>query len=240
MVLSTSDNSFYYPASSVLILAEEDAWMDNGQENYWLAETGKTTGQGFTLKVDTCTRLIAGCQIKNLGKGVQTGRATKEFRVSGSIDENGPWEILVEDQLIDTSSGQPASLLNFTFEEPVEIQFIKFDLVNYWGYGGALQYFAAILATSKASTKTAIMNLELILLFLQSSATSQNGQNGLAAANLREGEGELQSVITSVRWWVSSRDALKTIAQKVITEVSFSSLFKFSSLLKYQFIARST
>ena len=101
------------------------------------------------------------------------------------MDENGPWVTLVEDQLSDTSNGQPASLLSFTLEEVVEIQFIKFDLISYWGTdGGGLQYFAAIPATSKASTMTTIMNLESILLFLQLSATSQSGQNGLAAANL--------------------------------------------------------
>ena len=35
-------------------------------------------------------------------------------------------------------------VLNFTFEKAVEIQFIKFDLISYWGdWGGGLQYFAA-------------------------------------------------------------------------------------------------
>ena len=51
----------------------------------------------------------------------------------------------------DTRS-KPASLLNFTFEKPMEIQFIKFDLVSYWGnFGGGLQYFAPIPATRKGN-----------------------------------------------------------------------------------------
>ena len=67
------------------------------------------------------------------------------------MNENGPWETLVEDQLVDTR-GIAASLLDFTFDKPVEIQFIKFDLISYWGpYGGGLQYFAAIPATSKTN-----------------------------------------------------------------------------------------
>ena len=100
--------------------------------------------------MDTCTRSIAGCQIKNLGEGlIRDGRASREFRVSGSLNESGPWQTLLEDQLVDTS-GIAASLLNFTFEEPGEVQFLKFDLISYWGkYGGGLQYFAAIPATSK-------------------------------------------------------------------------------------------
>ena len=64
------------------------------------------------------------------------------------MNENGPWKTLVEDQLIDTRF-KAASLLNFTFDQPVEIQFLKFDLVSYWGDGGGLQYFAAIPATRK-------------------------------------------------------------------------------------------
>ena len=140
-----------FPASSVLILGEEDGWLDNNyiERNYWMAENGKTTGQGFTVKLDDCARMIAGCQIKNLGKG-SWGRGTKDFKVSSSTNENGPWETLVEDQLVDTIWGKFASLLNFPFEKPVEIQFLKFELISYWGgVGGGLQYFAAILAKSK-------------------------------------------------------------------------------------------
>ena len=84
----------------------------------------------FTLKVDTCKRLISGCQIKNKGKGDFSSYATKDFRVSVSMHENGPWDTLVEERLVDTR-GKAASLLNFTFEKPVETQFIKFDLVSY-------------------------------------------------------------------------------------------------------------
>jgi len=153
VVRSTSINSAY-PASSVLILAEENAEIGNGKYNFWLAEYGKTTGQGLTLRVDDCPRLIAGCQIKNLGKGGYNW-ATKDFKISGSQNKNGPWETLVEDKLVDTSRGQSASLLNFTFEEPVEIQFLKFDLVSYWGgSGGGLQYFGAIPATSGPLAET--------------------------------------------------------------------------------------
>ena len=148
VVQSTAYNS-NYPASSVLILGEEAAVLGNGKTNYWLAEEGKTTGQGFTLKLDTCARLIAGCQIKNTGKKVWYDFATKGFKISGSMIKNGPWETLVEDQLVETSWGEAAPLLNFTFDKPVEIQFIMFDLISYWGDGGGLQYFAAIPATSK-------------------------------------------------------------------------------------------
>ena len=145
MVQSTAYSSSF-PASNVLILGELDAQVGNGKYNYWLAEGRNTTGQGFTLRLDDCTRLIAGCQIKNTGKG-SWNYGTKDFKVSSSTNENGPWETLVEDQL-PYKSDVAAPLLNFTFDEPVEMQFIKFDLVSYWtSYGGGLQFFAAIPAT---------------------------------------------------------------------------------------------
>jgi len=155
IVQSTAFSSLY-AASHVLILAEVDAGDANGVTNFWLAEDGKTTGQGFTLKVGDCKMLIAGCQIKNKGKEFISGVwnnwwSTKEFRVSGSMNENGPWETLLEDQLVDTTfsgGNYPASLRNFTFEDPVEIQFLKFDLISFWGSaaGGGIQYFAPIFA----------------------------------------------------------------------------------------------
>ena len=150
VVQSTAHSSGKFPASNVLILGEKDALV-NGKYNYWLAEARKTEGQGFTLKLDNCARMIAGCQIKNIrGPHVPCcNQATKGFKVSGSKNETGPWEILVEDELINRGN-KPASLVNFTFVEPVEIQYIKFDLVSYWSpNGGGLQYFAAIPATSK-------------------------------------------------------------------------------------------
>ena len=148
-VVHRNDITAQHPAESVLILGEEDVRMDNGKYNYW--ET-KTIGQGFVLRIDYCKRLIVGCKIKNKGKGGpgdSSNWATDEFRVSGSVNETGPWKTLVESHLADTR-GVNAPLVNFTFVEPVEIQYIKFELVSFWGdRGGGLQYFAAIPATSK-------------------------------------------------------------------------------------------
>ena len=131
-------------------MGEEDAYFKGGKYNYWLAETRKTTGQGFVIKLDICKRRIGGIQLKNKGKGINNNWASREFRVSGSLDKkNGTWEVLVQGQLNYTVN-QPASLVNYTFEEPVEIQFLKFELVSYWGdMGGGLQYFAAIPAKER-------------------------------------------------------------------------------------------
>ena len=117
------------------------------------------------IKVDNGQRLISGCRIKNKGFGI---RATKEFRVSGSLNESGPWRILLEDELADTRNKYYPDLVNFTFEQPVEIQFLQFELISYWGDdGGALQYFAAIHVRSKLYFISAEENHYLLLLSLK-------------------------------------------------------------------------
>ena len=54
--------------------------------------------------------------------------------------DNGPWETLLEGELADTIQ-KPVSLLNFTFAQPAEVLFLKFDLVSCWGTLEGLQYF---------------------------------------------------------------------------------------------------
>ena len=144
-------HSSWSPASSVYILAEEDGTIPDvspRRTNYWAAEPGKTTGQGFTLRVDYCPRMIAGLQIKNARNNYEW--STDEFKVSSSLNEKGPWKTLLESHLTDSTGGQAAPLLNFTFEQPEELQYLKFELISYWPpRGGGLQYFAAIPVTSE-------------------------------------------------------------------------------------------
>ena len=134
-----------WPASSVLILGETDGYMnDLAKYNYWIMRS-RSTDESLILKVDSCKRKIKGIKIKNIGKGTNNAYNTKDFRVSGSLKENGPWTNLLEAQLIDTTGGKPASLITFNFAKTVEFQFLRFELISYWGSsGGGLQYFAAI------------------------------------------------------------------------------------------------
>ena len=134
-----------FQAKNVLVDSEEDIMDAQGNYNYWLAESRKKDGQGFTIKEDNCPRTIAGCYIRNTGRGAP-GTSTKDFTVSGSLNKDGPWVILAEDHLAYAES-KPATLRELKFDEAVEVQFLKFDLVSYWGNGGGLQYFAAILTT---------------------------------------------------------------------------------------------
>ena len=60
----------------------------------WRGATGKQ--QGFTIKVDSCARLIAGVQIKNKGTNEDGGLyqwSTKGFKVSVSNKTDGSWQV---------------------------------------------------------------------------------------------------------------------------------------------------
>ena len=95
-----------HPASNVLVWGEHGQW---GNDKFWLAK--KEIGEGFTIKVDNCERMVEGCQIKNMGKGASKNRATKDFLVSGSIHENGTWQTLVQEDSIGVSSAVSAVLI---------------------------------------------------------------------------------------------------------------------------------
>ena len=145
MVFGT-EFDYRFHAKNVLVDSEEDSMDAKDNYNYWLAESYEKDGQGFTIKVDNCPRKIAGCYIRNTGRGA-AGTSTKDFTVSGSLNKDGPWVILAEDRLAYYSGSKPATLRELKFDEAVKVQFLKFDLVSFWGRGGGLQYFAAIPTT---------------------------------------------------------------------------------------------
>ena len=93
-VVQSTSYSAQNPATSVLVLEEKEARWENGTHKLWAAEHQKTEGQGFTIKVDNCPQVIAGCQIKNVARGSFSARGTKGFHISGALDEKGPWKPL--------------------------------------------------------------------------------------------------------------------------------------------------
>jgi len=59
-VIQGTQANWQYPAKNVLFLGEEDIFFyANRTSNHWLAENYEKTGQGFTIRVDTCARLVS-------------------------------------------------------------------------------------------------------------------------------------------------------------------------------------
>ena len=141
-----------YPATSVLVRHEQDGYQvgTSGAASYWITKSKNPIGQGIKIKLDNCPRWITGCQIQNTGKGTKSPPAstwvsTREFNISGSLSENGPWKTLVQAEFDNMENNINPALQNFTFDQPEQIQYLKFEPISKWGsHYAALQYLAAI------------------------------------------------------------------------------------------------
>ena len=122
-----------------------EAWpkpIDSNPSNFWLAEGGKIgKDQGFVMDLG-CSMTAFGVRLRNTRNAFIGDRGTKKFRVLGSIKENGPWEELLVATIEDSRSQDPPPLQHLLFDNTVVISFVKFELLEYWGSGGGLQYFA--------------------------------------------------------------------------------------------------
>ena len=133
----------WYPASHVLLLETDQS------SNYWLAENGrKGADTNFVISLG-CRKTVVGVNLRNTHNNGNWDRSAKEFKILGSINENGPWEELLQESLEDSRSQNPPPVLQFIFANSASVEFIQFQLLDFWGnYGGGLQYLGIISATT--------------------------------------------------------------------------------------------
>ena len=65
-------------------------------------------------------------------------------RLSTGETESGPWTQVLDKELEDSQQQQdddPSRLQMIALDKETEAQFVKFDLISWWGRGGGLQYF---------------------------------------------------------------------------------------------------
>ena len=137
---SESDRCDVYPASNILSLDVDQYDSSSGSANYWLTEEGKTgEEQGFIMNLG-CIKTVTGVSLKNTH--TYRNRSTKKFRILGSATKSGPWQELLVADLKDTRHRKPPPLQQLIFANSAVVSFIKFELLEYYGYGGGLQYFA--------------------------------------------------------------------------------------------------
>ena len=68
------------------VLSDEEEVSNQQEANFWLAENGKTDGQGFVIRVGNSKRNIVGVKIRNTFNGGKSKVwATKAFKVEGSL-----------------------------------------------------------------------------------------------------------------------------------------------------------
>ena len=144
-----------FGAENVLTL-EEDLRNSQGRGNYWLAANRRSKGQGF--KVDLkCDMFASTILLKNTHNEKMRDRSTKKFKVLGSKKLEGPWVrlfrpsifakplfqvVLLETELADSRNDRNPPLKTFPLKKEVELRFLHFQLIDFWGKGGGLQYFS--------------------------------------------------------------------------------------------------
>ena len=110
--------------------------------NYWLSEDKKKgEGQGFVMNLGR-SKTVRGVYLKNTHNAKYRDRSTKKFRILGSDTEDGPWQELLVADLEDSRQQKPPPLQHLMFENSAAVSFIKFELLEYYGTGGGLQYLA--------------------------------------------------------------------------------------------------
>ena len=130
------------------IFTLEDDRRSDIRSNYWLAENGKAgKNQGFVLGLG-CRKMVSGVWLKNVRNPPGFDRGTKMFRLLGSSTfSDGPWKRLIGN-LLEDSRKTPPKVKTLMFDKPLVLRYIKFELVEYWGLGGGLQYFEPILTNT--------------------------------------------------------------------------------------------
>ena len=129
-----------FPASNILTLDVEQ-WHGR-TANYWLAEDRKTgKEQGFIMYLG-CSKTVAGVSLKNTHNAWHRDRSTKKFRMLGSPTEHGLWQELLVANLEDSRQQNPPPIQQLMFANSSVVSFIKFELLEFYGNGGGLQYLA--------------------------------------------------------------------------------------------------
>ena len=121
---------------------DDDIWPSDGHTaNYWLAEDRKVgKGQGFIMNLG-CSKTLRSVSLKNTHNARHNDRSTKKFRILGSTTKNGPWQELLVAHLEDSRRQKPPPLQQL-FTKSAVVSFIKFELLEFHGVGGGLQYLS--------------------------------------------------------------------------------------------------
>ena len=92
--------------------------------------------------------------MKNTHNRQYGDRSTKKFRLLGSATSaDGPWQTLLEANLEDSRKKRPTQIKQLMFKNPQNVRFIKFELIQFWGNGGGLQYFNILTRDDKGMVK---------------------------------------------------------------------------------------
>jgi len=127
-------------------------------EKYWLTPS-QYTGEAFVAELESTIPVI-GVRLRNTHKLQDKDRATKKFRVSIGSSNEGPWTELLTQELEDSRNQEVPPLQHFESNNALSGRFIQFELLEFWGDGGGLNYFDIIQEVTVGSPISFIENGE--------------------------------------------------------------------------------
>eukprot|EP00092_Neocalanus_flemingeri_P033056 GFUD01035950.1.p1 GENE.GFUD01035950.1~~GFUD01035950.1.p1 ORF type:complete len:521 (-),score=149.13 GFUD01035950.1:312-1874(-) len=127
-----------FPVESLLTHQDFEVW-NGSHANYW-AGPNKRAGT-FILNLG-CRQTFRGIRLVNTHDFTWKAGATRQFKLHVSDTKSGPWAQVLDTQLEDSRQQKdPLPLQNFALDTETTAQFLKFELVSWWGDYGGLQYF---------------------------------------------------------------------------------------------------
>ena len=74
------------------------------------------------------------------------------MRLLGAKTTSGPFEELLVSSLPDSRELNPVPTMDFAFPKTT-VRFVRFEIIDFWGNGGGLQYFEVLSGKLKFAQK---------------------------------------------------------------------------------------
>jgi hypothetical protein len=144
---------FRYPGSSVLTQGKKDVRPTLSKAaNYWLTQS-RRKGPGQFLVLDLgCTLNVEGVRLINTVNSWFKDRGTKQFRLYGTKAQDwnkADWKLMMDEQLEDPRNKEQVIQV-LKMGEGVEVRYVKFEVTDFWGLGGGLQFLEVIKTSESA------------------------------------------------------------------------------------------
>merc|ERR1711962_1727490 len=139
---TTYNNGGKFDLEKMFCDSAKESWDGKSGIDSWISPD-RFLGEAFVAELKSIT-VVIGVKLRNTHNGNYKDRSTKKFRVSIGSSETGPWTELLTQELEDSRNQEPPPVQQFKGKNTVKGRFMKFELLEYWGLGGGLNYFDII------------------------------------------------------------------------------------------------
>eukprot|EP00092_Neocalanus_flemingeri_P012747 GFUD01013736.1.p1 GENE.GFUD01013736.1~~GFUD01013736.1.p1 ORF type:complete len:403 (-),score=79.02 GFUD01013736.1:170-1258(-) len=149
-----------FTVENLLTIQNKELVVDN-KATYWLSPNARTAT--FILNLG-CRETFDSIRLVNVHNRDYKDRATKQFRLYTSQTKSGPWTQVLDTQLEDSRQQQdPLPIQLIALDTKTTAQFVKFELLSWWGRGGGLMYFNIVDEVQQVQPVTNVQPVQPIL-----------------------------------------------------------------------------